>query len=98
MTDTTATLRAELESVGQTAHKAYLTFMTTSKLLNRPGLSKAEAAKTETIHGNALGTLTAALTRMNAINDQLHPTPEKAPERARAPRYSSDARRNHLPV
>ena len=93
MTDTTDTLRAELDTVGQTAHKAYLTFMTTTKLLNRPGLSKAEAAKAGTIHGDALETLTTALTRMNAISDQLHPTTEKAPERAPAPRYSSELRR-----
>jgi hypothetical protein len=97
VTDTTVVLRAELKVVGQTARKAYLTFMTTIKLLNRPGLSKTEAAKAETMHGDALETLTTALTRMNNTSSQLFPTTEKGPERAPAPRYSSDARRDHSP-
>lgn len=89
----TKDLDAELQEKHAVARNAYLRFMAAGELLRRRGLSPAVTQTAEAANREAFGVLTVSLTRIQEIYGILCPVARKEPERQRAPRYSSDARR-----
>ncbi len=89
----TIELEAELEEQHIVARNAYLRFTTAGELLRRRSLSPTVAQTAKAANREAFGVLTVSLARIHEIYRILRPVEIKEPERQRAPRYSSDARR-----
>lgn len=92
----TVELETELQDLNAVARNAYLRFMTAGEILRRRGLSPTVTQTAEAANREAFGVLTVSLARIQEIYGILRPVTVKEPERQRAPRYSSDARRGTL--
>lgn len=89
----TAIQLAQLECHQAKARTAYVRFMTVGELLRRRGLSTIEISKAKTIRSEAFKSLTDSLGQLEVLCTALYSTGTPEAKRERAPRYSSDARR-----
>lgn len=89
----TAIALAQFECHQARARSAYLRFMTVGELLRRRGLSTIEISKAQSIRSEAFESLAESLGQLDALCTALYLDGIHEAKRERAPRYSSDARR-----
>lgn len=88
-------LQVELQVLQSAVRTAYTRFMIAGELRRRHGLSESERSKADNIHFKAFAELTESLARMHELHEALNPSQPNQPDRKRAPRYSTDARRDN---